>query len=169
MTLIELIAVIAIVGVLSAIAIPSFVGTTQKFRAIGEISSFTGALALARSQAIKQGARVTICASADGLTCSHQNAWHQGWIIFHDPDGTQTATSPFKVQSTWKNTDVLTANPATPSITFSRDGFLAPEAGLTNVTLTLRTTPANPTALHCVILSRTGRWQVKTQTPATCT
>ena len=66
-TLVEVIVVVAIVAILSAVAAPSFVGMTQRFRIITVASGFVGDLRLARSEAVRQGSPVSICASTDLL------------------------------------------------------------------------------------------------------
>ncbi len=41
-------------------------------------------LQLARGEAIKRNARVVVCPSADGLTCSSSIDWENGAIVFQD-------------------------------------------------------------------------------------
>ncbi|MDE2430234.1 MAG: GspH/FimT family pseudopilin [Burkholderiales bacterium] len=94
-TLIELLAVISIIAIVTSIAIPSFQSFIFTNRISTTTSALHGALLLTRSEAIKRGAPVTICRSenADSLnpTCSASNSnavsntgWGSGWIIFVD-------------------------------------------------------------------------------------
>ena len=72
MTLLELLTVIAVIAVLMAIAVPSFVSLTQTNRVAGEINALAGDLQFARAEAIKEGLPVSLCvANAAGTSCSN--------------------------------------------------------------------------------------------------
>jgi prepilin-type N-terminal cleavage/methylation domain-containing protein len=58
--LIELVVVIAIIGILSAIAVPSFTGTISSMRAKGAASDLYMALIKTRSEAVKRNTKVTL-------------------------------------------------------------------------------------------------------------
>lgn len=72
-TLIELMVVIAVVGVLMAVAIPSFSTFMDTTRARSAASGLYEALTIARSEAIKRGASVTISPATGG--------WVNGWSV----------------------------------------------------------------------------------------
>ena len=85
-TLVELVAVIAILGILLGVAVP-WVGTfADSMRLTSQANAYLSALHLTRSEAIKRNSRMTVCKSADGLSCTEDGGWQQGWIIFHDPN-----------------------------------------------------------------------------------
>jgi type IV fimbrial biogenesis protein FimT len=42
---------------------------------------------LARSEAVKRGNPVSVCASFDGEVCANTNEWGAGWIVFTDDSG----------------------------------------------------------------------------------
>ena len=44
--------------------------------------ALTAALAAARSEAIKRGTRVDLCASADRVRCASTGEWEAGWLGF---------------------------------------------------------------------------------------
>lgn len=160
MSLIEILVVVAIVAVLTGLAGPSFVSTTQRFRSLGEANSFAGDLQFARTEAIKQGQPVTVCASLNGTSCSTASIWETGWIIFSDPNADQMicATCKLRVQKPWTGTDTFRASGTTPVITFSRDGFrTVPAITAGQITFTLHTNPSNSNATQCVTVSVTGR------------
>lgn len=83
-TLVELMIVLAVAAILLSIAVPSFRTTIQNNRLITEANDFVTALHLARSEAIKRRARVTLCKSTDGAVCTATGGWEQGWIAFVD-------------------------------------------------------------------------------------
>ncbi|MES2634640.1 MAG: GspH/FimT family pseudopilin [Pseudomonadota bacterium] len=83
-TLAELLISIAISGVLLAVALPSLGSAMSSSRLNSASADFFSALLLARSEAIKRGANVTVCKSADGVVCSPSGGWEQGWVVFGD-------------------------------------------------------------------------------------
>ncbi|EGF30745.1 putative type-4 fimbrial pilin related signal peptide protein [Oxalobacteraceae bacterium IMCC9480] len=159
-TLIEVMVVIAIAAVLLSIAVPSFFATTQRFRTLGEINSFAHDLQFARTEAIKQGVPVSMCASSDGVRCLKINTWHKGWIVFTDAAAALKVDALLRVQPGWTNTDTLLADNAVFAFTFSRDGYTIGLPGTGTVTATLQTTPLNSAATQCLALIKTGRQQV---------
>lgn len=93
LTLIELMVVVAIVGILIALAAPSFQGLIMKNKVQAAASEFQSALALARSEAIKRGgdARVTVVANS----LSGSNAvWTSGMTVFYDITSNANGNAP---------------------------------------------------------------------------
>jgi len=83
-TLIELMLTIMIAAILAALAAPSFRDMLINNSLTAETNSLIGDLALARSEAVKRGARVTVCASSDGATCAGGKDWTLGRLVFVD-------------------------------------------------------------------------------------
>ena len=78
-SLIELLTVVSIISIVTAIATPSFVGLIQKFRVMGEANALAGAISAARSESIRQGVKVTLCISTDHTNCATgQSNWLLG-------------------------------------------------------------------------------------------
>ncbi len=157
-TLIELLMTITVMAILLAIGVPSFKFVTSANRASSEINGLLGDLQFARGEAIKEGQTVTICASANGTSCSGSTSWETGWIVFSDapPLGTIEGNDAIlKIQPAFSRTDVLTADHAISSVTFSREGFTQ---GLGNnaVTVTLHTTPVNAAYTRCLSMTIAG-------------
>lgn len=158
-TLIEAMVVIAIASILMALAAPSFRTMTQKFRAEKQVGALNGDLQFARSEAIKQGMPVTICASTNGTTCTKSNVWETGWIVFSDPAANQTVTTVLRIQRSFGNTDTLRADNATATwITYSRDGFTLGLPGTSGVvTFVHKAATATDYTTRCVEVGKAGR------------
>lgn len=84
LTLIELLVTITVMGVLMAIGVPSFQSSMASSRVTTTNNDFVSALALARSEAIRRGTRITVCKSTNGTACFTTGDWAQGWIVFVD-------------------------------------------------------------------------------------
>lgn len=91
-TLIELLVTIAVAGVLLAIAVPNFADLMRNNRSEATANEFVSALNLARGEAVKRGARVSLCPSANGTSCSG-TAWQSGWIVFVDTAASDTTST----------------------------------------------------------------------------
>jgi len=86
-TLLELMVVIAIMGVLMAVGIPSF----KSMLTTNEMADTTNELVLslrkARAEAISSGRNTIVCSSIDGSTCSGAAGnWNRGWLVMVDRD-----------------------------------------------------------------------------------
>lgn len=83
-SLVELAVVVAIVGVLSAIAVPSFARLLAETRVGDASSDLFSAVIQTRSEALKRRHRVILCPSEDGQDCADTVEWTRGWIMFED-------------------------------------------------------------------------------------
>ncbi|WP_455205077.1 GspH/FimT family pseudopilin [Kaarinaea lacus] len=88
-TLIELLISIALAAVILTQAVPSFNTLVQNNRLIAQKNEFLSSLNLARSEAIKRGVRVTVCASSNQTSCNNTD-WEKGWIVFSDVNADAT-------------------------------------------------------------------------------
>lgn len=85
LTLIELMAVIAIMVILIGFAVPSLGQFQASQRVTTQINELAASLALTRSEAVKRNRHVVICKSADGTRCQREDSvWHGGWLVFVD-------------------------------------------------------------------------------------
>jgi type IV fimbrial biogenesis protein FimT len=128
-TLMELLVTMTVVGILMAIAVPSFRYVTTANRASSEINALLGDMQMARAEAIKEGQFITICASTTGTTCSGAGAtaWNNGWIVFSDAPPLKTleiGDAIVKIQRAFSGADTLNSNHGISAITFNRDGIV---------------------------------------------
>ncbi|WP_462328776.1 GspH/FimT family pseudopilin [Thiohalocapsa halophila] len=86
-TLVELMITISVLVILTTIGIPSFSTLIHNNRVARVANDLTLAMTLARSEAVKRGAPVRVCASANGVDCDITNPddchadWSVGWIV----------------------------------------------------------------------------------------
>ncbi|WP_444895258.1 GspH/FimT family pseudopilin [Microbulbifer sp. ANSA003] len=93
-TLIEMMTTLVVLSVLIGIAVPKFTDMINNSRSVALAEDFIGALNYSRSEAIRRGERVSICASTNGASCGAANTWDQGWIVFVDSAATDKAGTP---------------------------------------------------------------------------
>lgn len=82
-TLVELIIVVAIVGILAAVAIPSFTSAIRSSRLTSAANQLVTALNYARNEAIKRGQIVVVAKTG--------SEWESGWQVFIDIDRSTNA------------------------------------------------------------------------------
>jgi type IV fimbrial biogenesis protein FimT len=87
-TLVELMVTIAVVMVLTVLAVPSFQSFLMGRRVEAGADTLVSDFRYARSEAVKRTNKVTICASSNGTACTGVGAlWKSGWIVFVDENG----------------------------------------------------------------------------------
>jgi len=92
-TLLELMIVLAVMGVMFSMAIPSFRIMMQNSHAAEAVNTFIAQANFTRSEAIKRNSRVTMCVSTNQTTCHTTADWTLGWIIFNDQNDNGTVDS----------------------------------------------------------------------------
>jgi type IV fimbrial biogenesis protein FimT len=175
-TMLELVTVMAIVGILMAIAIPSFRYVTTANRISAEVNGLLGDMQFARAEAIKEGWPIVVCASANSTvanpTCSNTNTWQSGWIICSDKNnsGSCDAGDPvYRIQKSFaatNSTDTFVASGNTSTLVFNREGFATGLAG--TVTIALHSTPTVAANTRCLAITAVGTLNVQ-QVGGTCT
>lgn len=78
-TMIELLVTISIAAIMMSIAIPSFQNFLLQSRLTGHTNDLVLAMAYAKSEAVKRGINVSVCASSNSSTCT--GTWQNGWIV----------------------------------------------------------------------------------------
>lgn len=128
-TLIELMVTIALVGILLSIGVPTMRSFLQDDRQSTQANSLWMSLKLARSEARKQDASVSVCPSNDGLTCSGSaNSWAQGWIVLSTAPGTAAPALTFPSLAYGST---LTETTPIAAVTFFSNGMASAAAAFT--------------------------------------
>jgi type IV fimbrial biogenesis protein FimT len=83
-TLIELLVTLAITSILALNIYPNLSNLIARERSTILTNTLAGALAYARSEAIKRNTTILACQSNNGSECNKSENWHNGWIIFTD-------------------------------------------------------------------------------------
>lgn len=85
-TLIELMVGVAVLAIALGAGVPSMSEFIKNSRLAAHTNDLLTSLHLARTEAIKRNARVTLCKSADAATCSTAagTGWQIGWMVFAD-------------------------------------------------------------------------------------
>jgi type IV fimbrial biogenesis protein FimT len=78
-----------VVAVVLSAGVPSYLSIVRNNRAATNANALVGALTTARGEAVRRGARVSICRSDDAATCG--GTWQDGWIVFVDSAANDTA------------------------------------------------------------------------------
>lgn len=87
-TLVELMVTVAVLAISMSFAVPFMGDFIKNSRLVTQTNDLIASFHLARSEAIKRGARVTLCKSTDGVLCdpAADGRWDIGWITFVDPN-----------------------------------------------------------------------------------
>jgi type IV fimbrial biogenesis protein FimT len=163
MTLTELMVVMTIVGILMGIGVPSYRYVTTANRVSSEANALLADLHYARSEAIREGQTVAVCASTDGASCTGgvDDTWQGGWIVFSDANGDQSvqaASEPvLRVMNKFSGQDTFTST--VNVVSFNREGFAIglPNAGLT---MTLHEHTGNIGYSRCLQINMVGTVKV---------
>ena len=83
-TLIEALIGMTVVAILLTCIVPAFGGLMAEVQLRSAAYALADALALARSEAIKHGARANLCKSSDRRQCTTAAGWEAGWLLFLD-------------------------------------------------------------------------------------
>ncbi|PTY38121.1 hypothetical protein BGP77_16875 [Saccharospirillum sp. MSK14-1] len=132
LTLIELLLSLALLGILSALALPSYRQLIQTQSADRLRDDLFADLSFARSQALSLGLPVAVCTSTNlfitdpsSLTCLNPGTdWSAGWMIFIDVNNDKNHQSNEPLLSVYEDSpgDVLIRFNRTQAITFDRRG-----------------------------------------------
>lgn len=125
-TLIELMVTIAVIALLAAVAAPAMVTLMNSNRLSSSAGELTAALQLARAEAVRRSATVTVCGSADGIACTNGADW-ANWIVL----GTNNMTAATDVVRSGVMPGNLQINGPAGGVVFSSAGLIPAQANLT--------------------------------------
>ena len=165
--LIELVIVIAIVAILTVIALPSYSRIMTRNRVITDTNDLLAAINLARNEAVARGRPVTVCASANSTSCDGTgNAnWSGGYIVFtdFDPVGVVDAGAGDTVlrvaDAAAVHDTVKATGTASGYVSFTRTGTAKYIGVAPNVSMefTIYSTPCQTDAIRKVTVTSLGR------------
>jgi type IV fimbrial biogenesis protein FimT len=147
-TIIELMTTLVILGILIAVAIPSFNDLVVGTRIKGAASDIYASLTLARSEAIKRNTNVTVGPVTSG------GLWANGWEVKVGATvlATHAALSNLKVECP-------AATACTQTLTYARSGRLTSGSVALSVDLASPPTPRR-VPMRCVNVNLSGRVNV---------
>ena len=154
-TLIELLVTLAVAVILITVAVPNYQMFVMNNRMATQANDLITALNMARSEAVKRAANVTVCA---GTNCpGTANAWPQGWIV------ADAAGTTIRVQQALGGASTLTGGTdVATTITFTSNGRTTIPTAATAASTTLTLCPPSPAIVQgrAIQIERTGRTRV---------
>ena len=162
----ELLIVIALGAIVMTMAVPSFQNSIHNQRLVTATNELVIALTLAKSEAIKRVAYVSVCKSSDGATCtSNATSWNDGWIVFANADSATPGSFDagdelIRVYQALPDTlSISTSGNVAAFVSFRPSGTLGTNAA--NILGTLTTCDQRGAEFATAVLMRpSGRWQV---------
>ena len=142
-TLVELMVTVAVIGILALIAAPTMTALINNSRVKGQTEELVASLQLARAEAIRRNARVTVCASSDGSTCTASTDWTR-WLV-HGMDNTAAPPVDDVIRSATASGGIQVAGPA--------GGIVFRPSGLTDTAQTMGVTKSDQKQCLTVMVS----------------
>lgn len=159
-TLIELLVTLAVAAILLGVAVPNFQMFVANNRMVSQANDLITAFNMARSEAVKRAANVTVCASSNSTTAnppSCTGTWTQGWIVV------DAAGNPIRRQQALGGGSTLSpGTDVASSITFTSNGRTTMPTTATTASTTLTLCPPSPASVQgrAIQIERTGRTRV---------
>ncbi|WP_158300631.1 GspH/FimT family pseudopilin [Chromobacterium sp. ATCC 53434] len=171
-TLLELLIVMALLGLVLAFAVPAYQRTVATNALLSESGNLYGDVLFARSEAIKRGQVVLVCPSSNGASCNGSGGntnWATGWIVLAAANNScgDTGGTVLRLQKAFSSGDSATySNGTNPALCFNRMGY-APAANVGM--LTFNTADNLAANRRCLALAAAGHPQLLSsgQTDAT--
>jgi len=149
-SLLEVLFVLTLLGVLLALAAPTWSGMQQRWAVRDLANRYLAAMHTARLLAIRSGQLTTVCPSSDGQHCTHSGL-EEGWIVLQVPSGTATVIQD-EAPSTVTGISTHYGHRTLP-MSFAPNG-LVDGAGLRQINLCVR---GQPSASIGLVINQTGR------------
>lgn len=162
-TLLELLIVMALLGLVLAFAVPAYQRTVATNALLSESGNLYGDVLFARNEAIKRGQVVLVCPSSNGTSCNGSGSntnWATGWIVLVAANNScgDSGGTVLRLQKAFASGDsAVYSNGANPALCFNRMGY-APTA---NVGMLTFNTADNAAAnRRCLALAAVGHPQM---------
>ncbi len=172
-TAIEMLVTLAILAVLTSIAVPSFTPLFDRWRVYQAIEAMKSSLMLARSESLKRGGGVYLerlpTTTAGCVSDGTNQDWDCGWVVFVDANANKRWNAGEEIQryETPKN---VTVSRSKSGITISFDRWgMADGANLIGFALAPRPTGISSSATQGICMSAGGRIRTIEQKDVPCT
>jgi type IV fimbrial biogenesis protein FimT len=173
-SLVELMVTITVMGILVAIALPSFRDVIHRNQVSSVSNELLASLAYARTEAIARGQLVSMCPSTDnGVSCAGGKGFESGWIVYTYPAGAASANTNYDstkatlLRATTARAGVSVQAKGSTVITFGQQGQLKPSTPTLTFVTCFRTdttsTGSSTTAVPGVELDVNGSGSVTTK------
>ncbi|WP_337054117.1 GspH/FimT family pseudopilin [Pseudoxanthomonas sp. USHLN014] len=156
-TLLELMVTVTVLGILAAIAFPSFQNSIRSSRVSTTTSQFTAAIAMARSEAIKNTLAAGVCPSANGTACG--NDWSAGWLVWGDLNRNGLLDVSETVINYYAGSPAISVTVGINPLRFDARGVPVTAAG----DMTIASNPCQSGKTLRSTITMTGTGQVRTQ------
>lgn len=174
-TLVELLVTIAIAAILLKLAVPGMQGFMESSAINKHVTTFMADLRYARSEAIRNNAKVVMCRSVNSeaatptcTTTNPSNVWANGWLVFVDRNGNNTYQSSdtlLRVQGAFSDSGGI--GPGASTIDFLRFGSTGIlEVGMSSFVFNPVSLTGSRQKLVCI--SKQGRARVLADSTAAC-
>ena len=166
-SLVELMATLTVLALVAVVAVPSFEQAAMSSKLTSYANAFTASLKLARSEAIKRNATVTMCRSSDGVSCAGSGGWEQGWIVFNDSNANATLDGSeirFAREAATGADYRITSSGSVYALNFKGTGLSA----TTETVILCRATPSPGNQKRTIGIDATGRSSVSRSAATTC-
>ena len=172
-TSIELIVTVAILAILSAIAVPSFSLLFERWRVMETVELMKSSLMFARSEAVKRGGNVYLeklpKTTVGCISDSTNQDWDCGWVVFVDANRNKRWNSGEEIQR-YEAPNKVTVSRTKSGVTISVDRWGMMD-GANMIGFTIAPQPAGITssATKGICMSSGGRIRVIEQKDVPCT
>lgn len=153
-TLVEAMAVLALVAVAMSLGLPALGDTLQRNRTRTTLHLLSAAMAMARNSAVMRRTAVVVCPRSPEGGCDTASDWSDGWIVFVDRDGNRV---PDTAADVLRNEDAPAREQATRRIVSSRPSLrYQPDGRSANSNLTVHVCDVDKVSGQ-VIVNNLGR------------
>ena len=175
-TIVEVLVVIALIAVITGLAVPSFARLSSAAAISSGVSQFMTDMRFARSEAVRRGGGVILCLSdapesptAGCAATPGSQGWASGWIVFHDRDGNAVRSTDdelLRVQARATGIDSIDPGGTPTMFRFSAIGRLLAPGSVSSLHFGAPGLPEDIRRVVCV--SASGRARIAGDGTTTC-